>query len=475
MLKVTGLVLAAGKSIRMRSAVPKVLHEIAGRPLVSYPIEAARKAGANSIYVVVNKYNLEDFKEIPPLCKGRPGGVEKSTSPTPSLQRRGITFVTQKEARGTADAVMSARPALKNFDGYILIIPGDVPLITPDALKEFIKYVTGNGAACGVLTMELKDPSHYGRIIRDGSGRIKAIVEACDAAEEQLKITEVNSGIYCLRSPWVFEALSRVRAQNAKGEYYLTDLVGIAVGEDKPVVGLPASNPAECLGINTRQELAEAGRQMRVRILDRLMSDGVGILDPLHTYIDCDVVIESDTTIAPHTFIKGKTRIGKGSIIENGAVISDSVVGDGVTIKPYSVIDQSVIKDEAQVGPFARLRPGTVIERGARVGNFVEIKKSRLKAGAKANHLTYIGDALIGARVNVGCGTITCNYDGKNKHKTVIGDDVFVGSDVQFIAPVKIGKGAVIGAGSVITDDVPPGALAVARGKQVIKKNWRKL
>lgn len=453
MRKLAAVILAAGASTRMKSKKSKVLHPLAGRPVISYPIDYAKGCGAKSLFVVraPGQNDLKDY-----------------------LKARGIRDVIQKEPRGTADAVLAARGALSKFDGIVLILCGDVPLVPPQTLRRFAQTVASKKAGLGVITMTLANPSGYGRIVRDLDGQMVRIVEERDATDQEREIGEVNSGIICADRAWLFKALKEISCQNAKGEFYLTDLVGLAVGDGLGVLGFNAEPPEDFLGINTRIDLARASEIMHGRINDRHMLAGVGIVDPRNTRIDDGVEIGVDTSIMPYSFLMGKTRVGANCIIENGVVIRNAVVGDGVYIKAMSVIEDSEIKDGAQVGPFARIRPGSRVGPGARVGNFVELKKCDLMAGAKANHLSYLGDATVGARANIGCGTITCNYDGYAKYRTIIGDEAFVGSDTQFVAPVRIGRGAVIGAGSTITKDVPADALALSRSSQEVVKGWAK-
>lgn len=455
MEKISTIVLAAGKSTRMKSSVPKVLHPVCGRPLVFYPVMAARKSGSDRIVVVVNEENKKDFEAV-------------------FLGDKSVSLAVQAEAKGTGDAVKSASALIDKTGGYVFIIPGDVPLIKAGTLQKLAEETVSKRAVCGLLTMEMPDPASYGRVLRDAAGRVVKIIEARDSTREQLDIREVNSGIYCAAAAWLFETLEKIKPQNSQKEYYLTDIVSLAVSEGKTVAASCVKNPNELVGVNTRKELADANKMMRIEILNRLMLNGVGIADEGSAFIDDGVDIGEDTNIFPNCFISGTTKIGKGCTIENGVVIRNSQIADGVQVKSYSVIEDSRLEKSAMVGPFARIRPGSVIESGAKVGNFVEVKKSLIKKGAKANHLSYIGDAVVGERTNVGCGTITCNYDGREKHRTVIGNDVFVGSDVQFVAPVKIGDGSTIGAGSTITEDVPENSLAVARAKQVNKKDWMK-
>lgn len=455
MAKIGGIILAAGRSTRMKSATPKVLHRICGQPVVQFTISAALSSGANPVALVISPEFKKDFSEL--------FGANKK-----------IKLAFQKQQLGTADAAKAARTAVMNACEYSLIIPGDVPLIKPETLKNLINETIEKNAVCGLLTMEFDDPAHYGRVIRNRHGFVTAIVEARDATPEQLLINEVNSSIYCVRTDWLFKALQKISTNNTQKEFYLTDIVKIAASEGFNVIAKCLPESFELMGINTRQELALANRLLNQRILDDLMTNGVGIIDDKSTFIDFGVTIGADTLVMPNCSFQGATRIGAGCNIAQGVVIKNSFIGNGVKIKPYSVIEEAVIKDNAQIGPFARLRPGAEIEQEARIGNFVEVKKSIIKKGAKANHLSYIGDAVIGEGTNVGCGMITCNYDGKNKYKTVVGKNVFIGSDVQFVAPVKIGDGATIGAGSTITENVPANSLAIARGRQVVKKNWKK-
>lgn len=451
MARVAAVILAAGKSTRFKSTRSKVLHSLAGRPVVAYVIDAVRAAGARELFVVRGpaQHDLRDY-----------------------LKGEGIREVVQRRAQGTANAVASAERALSSFDGSVLILCGDVPLVRAETLREFIAAMEAKRATMGMVTMTLADSSGYGRIVRDLEGRMIRVVEHRDASGEERRIGEVNSGIICAERAWLFRTLKRVGSDNAKGEFYLTDLVSAAVKEGRTAVAHRASPPEDFLGINTRVEMAEADRLMRQRICRRLMLSGVGIQDDLHTCVDAGVQVGPDTRVEPFSFLLGRTRVGRDCIVENGVVLRDAVVGDGVHIKSHSVIEGSRIADGATVGPFARLRPLSRVGRGARVGNFVELKKCDLREGAKANHLTYLGDATVGARANIGCGTITCNYNGHEKHRTVIGEGAFVGSDVQFVAPVRIGPGSIIGAGSTITKDVPPQALALSRADQRIVAGW---
>jgi bifunctional UDP-N-acetylglucosamine pyrophosphorylase/glucosamine-1-phosphate N-acetyltransferase len=456
MPKFDAIILAAGRSTRMKSALPKVLQPVCGRPLVAYTVAAAQGAEASGVMLVIGDGMRTQFEE-------------NVMPPSPHLN-----FAVQKQALGTADAVKSARGAVDKKSEYVLIIPGDVPLIRSATLKGLIDETLKTSAVLGVLTVEMAEPGSYGRIIRDGKGLVTGIKEAKDATPSELKIKEINSSIYFARADWLFETIEKIVPKNAQKEFYLTDIVGIASGNKGAVVAVKCGDEIECMGVNTRKELSLANRKMREKILEKLMADGVGIVDENCTYIDDGVTVGADTTIWPCSFILGKTRIGRSCVIENGVVIKDSVIGDGVVIRSHSVIEGAGVANNAVVGPFARLRPGAVLEEETKIGNFVEVKKSTIKKGAKASHLSYIGDATVGERTNIGCGMITCNYDGKEKHRTVIGKDVLIGSDVQMVAPVKIGDNAVIGAGSTITEDVPENSLAIARSRQIVKRNWKK-
>lgn len=447
------IVLAGGLSTRMKSRLTKTMHTIAGRPIISYVIDAARELGARKICVISGRAQKELNQHL---------GTE------------GVVIAYQKQQLGTADAVRAAKNSLKNFSGYVLILCGDIPMLDSEVLESFVGNVCERGVTLGVLTMHMKDPGKYGRIVRDLDGHIIRIVEAKDAADREQSIKEVNTGVFCVEKEWLFRSLNKIEPKNSQGEYYITDLISIAIAEGKEVASHIAPDARDFMGINNRVELSIARERMRERINQSHQLAGVGILDFRHTYIDHGAAIGKDTEVWPHSFILGETRIGSRCIIENGVVLKDAVVGDDVHIKSYSVIEGSSIGAEATVGPFSRVRPDSKIGKRSRLGNFVEVKKAELREGVKANHLTYLGDATVGAGTNIGCGTITCNYDGKHKHRTVIGPGAFVGSDTQFVAPVKVGKGATIGAGSTITDDVPADALAISRVDQVVVRHWKK-
>ncbi len=456
MVELACVVLAAGRSTRMKSKVSKVLHSLAGRPVVSYPIAAAKAIGADPVIVVRAPYQ-DDLKEY--------------------IKSSDLSEAVQMKALGTGNALQSAEKVLKKIisdpSNYLLILCGDAPLIRAETLKAFVKEVKKTRSTLGLVSMVMAEPGAYGRVLRDLDGHMVSVIEAKEATEDILNIKEVNSGIICVKCDWALKALKKLKNNNEKGEYYLTDLIGAAVKENAPVIAYQAKPAEEFIGIDTRVGLAKAVGVMRERINREHMLSGVGIQDFRNTNIDRDVKIGGDTEVMPYSFLLGTTKVGADCIIENGVVIKNSVIGDGVHIKAHSIIEDSKIATDAIIGPFARIRPDSKVGKGARVGNFVELKKCELKEGAKANHLTYLGDAVIGAGANIGCGTITCNYDGKTKHKTIIGDGVFVGSDTQFVAPVRVGKGATIGAGSTITKDVPADSLALSRSDQKIVKGWK--
>jgi len=444
------IVLAAGLGTRMRSEVPKVLHPLCGKPMLHYVLEALSPLKPEEIIVVVNKSHKE-LKEY--------------------LGER-VKIAIQDKALGTGHALKAGLKELKD-SGTVLVINGDTPLIKAETLKTFIKLHSKDRNSLSLLSFFPSDPSAYGRIIRNGNGKVIAIKEKTDLTPEELNIREVNSGIY-LMEPHVLSLINLIKKNPLKGEYYLTDIVSITLKKGLKVVAYCLGDETEFMGINTRKELSTASAIMRKRINENLMLQGVTMIDPENTYIESDVKVGMDTTIYPGVFIEGKTTIGKNCIIHSNVRIVNSVIGDGVTIKDSSVIEDSVIKDNVTIGPFAHLRPGSVISENVKIGNFVEIKKSIIGEGTKAMHLSYIGDAEVGRNVNIGAGTITCNYDGFKKHKTIIEDHVFIGSDTQLVAPVKVSKGAYIGAGSTITKDVPPECLAITRTPQRHIPDWVK-
>lgn len=451
---IVAIVLAAGKGTRMKSNLVKVMHPFAGSALITYPVEAAKGAEASRIIVVV--------------------GHQADAIRTHLSCRDDIAFALQEDQNGTGGAVACAAPLLRGFSGCILILCGDVPLIRPETLREMMETHRNKGATVTVLTAMPENPQGYGRIVKEDSGRVIGIVEEKDTSADQREIREINSGIYCVASDFLFDAVPRLTNNNAQGEYYLTDIVQMAVQQGLSCVAHPICDPREVMGINDRAQLAEAEALIRQRINYALMLDGVTIKDPIATYIDRGVAIGRDTLIHSNVHISGSTVIGEACVIEPSAVIRGCRIGNGVTIKAGSVLEESIIHDSVSIGPMAHLRPGTELMDNVKIGNFVETKKIIMGKGSKASHLTYLGDATIGSDVNIGCGTITCNYDGVAKHRTVIEDGVFVGSDVQFIAPVTIGRNSLIAAGSTVTRDVPPDSLAIARSQQVNKDGWVK-
>jgi bifunctional UDP-N-acetylglucosamine pyrophosphorylase/glucosamine-1-phosphate N-acetyltransferase len=379
----------------------------------------------------------------------------------------------QEEQLGTGHAVACALDALAGFRGTVLILCGDTPLLRSETLKNLQTFHHENNAAITVLTAVMDDPFGYGRVIRDEAGRVSRIVEQKDADPEEQTIREINSGIYCMDSDFLFSNIKEIGNNNAQGEYYLTDLLAIAVRKGLTCLALPTADADEIMGVNDRVQLAEAGRILRRRINRSLMVNGVTIIDPETTYIDFGVTIGADTIIHPGCLITGNTTIGSGCEIDGGVSIYNSRIGDDCHIKAASVLEDSELHQDVAVGPMAHLRPGTVLQSKVKIGNFVETKKIVMGEGSKASHLTYLGDAEIGKNVNIGCGTITCNYDGVNKHRTVLGDDVFIGSDVQLVAPVTVGRNSLVAAGTTVTIDVPPDSLALSRVPQVNKEGWR--
>ncbi len=444
-MKTACLILAAGKSTRMRSERVKVLHPVCGRAMIDYPVDLALKRGYDPVVVVVG--HQADAVENHLAARADPR----------------LRFVLQEPQLGTGHAVMVAREALKGVRGKLAILYGDMPLLTGRDLGALER--AGRDAAVAFLTCRLSDPRRYGRVVRGGDGRVERIVEFKDASRAQRGIDEINTGIYLVDCPWVFKMLDSVDQDNAQGEYYLTDLVHLARQADKRVVGRQV-DPESVIGVNDRIELARLERAMRLRLVEALMAKGVTVQDPQTTFIGPDVRVGTDSVILAGCHLAGRVVIGKGCQIGPGVVADDVRIADGAQVRAYSVLEDCRVGPRAQIGPFARLRPGTEVGADAKVGNFVEAKKTKLGKGAKASHLTYLGDADVGPDVNVGAGTITCNYDGVNKHPTRIGAGAFIGSDTQLVAPVTVGKEAYVGAGTTVTRDVPDGALAVSRTRQ---------
>ncbi|MSO82553.1 MAG: bifunctional UDP-N-acetylglucosamine diphosphorylase/glucosamine-1-phosphate N-acetyltransferase GlmU [Acidobacteria bacterium] len=445
------VILAAGQGTRMKSSLPKVLHRVAGRSMVEHVLRTAGSLSPATITLVVG----HGAEAVQLALEGR----------------QGLQFALQVPQLGTGHALRQAEPLLAGRAGTLVLLSGDVPLLSASTLRRLLDTHQAAGAAATVLTAVVERPYGYGRIIRTG-GRIARIVEEQDASAAQRRVREINSGIYAFDVAPLFDALRTIAARNVQGEYYLTDVIAVYRRRKLPVETLIVDDPREIRGVNSRSELAEVSAVMRQNKNEELMAAGVTLVDPATTYIDPDVEVGADTVIHPGVVIQGHSRIGSGCEIHAYVRIADSELADRVTIHNFCLLVGARVADGAVVGPFAHLRPATVVGPGARVGNFVELKKTTLGAGSKASHLSYLGDATIGANVNVGAGTITCNYDGQQKHETVIEDDAFIGSDTQLIAPVRVGKGAYVGAGSSITADVPPGALGIARGRQTNVEGW---
>ena len=445
------VILAAGKGTRMKSARPKVLHRVAGQPLIERVLACAAATHPRTVTVVVG----HEAEALTAALAGHPG----------------LTFVVQEPQLGTAHALMTTERALAGQSGVVVLLSGDVPLLSAETLQKLIARHQSAGAAATVVTAVVDKPHGYGRIVRTGE-QIARIVEEKDASPAERKICEINSGIYAFSLDGLFDAVRSIAAQNAQHEYYLPDLVAIYRQRGLIVETVITSNPDEIRGINSRSELAAVGRIVRDQKTAELMASGVTIEDPATTYIDAGVTVGADTILRPMVFLEGNTTIGAGCEIHSGARIVDSRIGDRVKILNHCVIESASVADDASVGPLAHLRSGADVRAGAHVGNFVELKKTVLGAGSKANHLAYLGDATIGEKVNIGAGTITCNYDGVTKNQTVIEDGAFVGSDSQLIAPVTIGKGAYIGSGTTIRENVPAGALAVGAGRQRNIEGW---
>jgi len=445
------VILAAGQGTRMKSALPKVLHEIVGKPMIAHVIRTAATLTPNTVSLVIgHKAEL----------------VRSALAHLPNVR-----FAVQEPQLGTAHALQQVEPLLRGQSGTLVLLSGDVPLLTGETLRSLVATHVSAGAAATVVTAAVDRPYGYGRIVRE-EGRIARIVEERDASSTERQIHEINSGIYAFDLDPLFDALRGIASQNAQGEFYLTDLIGIYRQRGLPVETLQLEGFHEIRGINSRAELAEVSRVVRQTKNEELMAAGVTLIDPATTYIDPDVEIAADTVIHPGVVIQGRSRVGSGCVIQPHVRIVDSQIADRVAINSFCLIVGAQVATGASVGPFAHLRPETVVGESAKVGNFVELKKTTLGAGAKVSHLSYLGDTTLGANANVGAGTITCNYDGQRKHATVIEDDAFIGSDTQLIAPVRVGKGAYVGTGTTVREDVPAGALAVSAGKQRNIDGW---
>ncbi len=446
------VVLAAGKGTRMKSQVPKVLHRISGFASIERVLRTADALSPASVTLVVGH-----------------GADEVKAS---LASRTTLRFVTQEQQLGTGHALLQTRPVLEGKSGVVVLLSGDVPLLTSNTLRSLIDTHRQSQAAATVITAEMPRPFGYGRIVR-ANGRISRIVEERDASPAQRKITEINSGIYAFELEPLFGALDSIGTANNQGEYYLPDLVAIYRKQKRTVATWTVERAQEIRGINSRTELAEVSAMVRQQKNEELMAAGVTLIDPATTYVDSDVVVGADTVIHPCVFLEGSTRIGAACEIHSGSRIVSSTLGDRVCVRNHTVVTDSTVEAGAFLGPFAHIRPGSQVGEDVHIGNFVELKKTSMGKGAKANHLAYLGDATIGSATNVGAGTITCNYDGEKKHRTVIGNNVFIGSNSTLVAPVTLADGSYIAAGSAVTADVPAGALGIGRARQENKEGWR--
>ena len=444
------IILAAGQGTRMRSALPKVLHQIAGKSLLQHVIDAAHSLGSKDIHLVYGH------------------GAEQVKS---TISGNNLTWVMQEQQLGTGHAVIQALPGLDDNDN-VLILYGDVPLITQATLKKLLLNKPDNGIA--LLTVALMDPTGYGRIIRNEQQQVSAIVEHKDADQQTLNIKEVNTGIMATKVSDLKHWLGKLDNNNSQAEYYLTDIIAMASESGRSVVAVLADDELEVEGVNNREQLAKLERHYQLIQAKTLMAQGVTLYDPSRLDIRGDVIIDQDVTIDINVILKGTVNIGTGCYIGANCILKNCTLGNNVLIKANTVIEDAIIGDDSSVGPFARIRPGTVLKQDVHIGNFVEVKKSIIDNGSKAGHLSYIGDSEIGKNVNVGAGTITCNYDGANKYQTIIEDDVFVGSDTQLVAPVRVGKGVTIAAGTTVTADVSAGVLVISRTRQREIANWKR-
>lgn len=446
----TSVILAAGMGTRMKSKMPKVLHKVCGKPLSKWVIDASKAAGADKVCAVVG-HKAETVKEVlGDVCE----------------------FALQAEQKGTGHAVMQAIDVIKNSKGEVVILNGDTPLITAETINKAIEYHKNNGNQATVITAILDDATGYGRIVRDNDGSVLKIVEQKDASEEEKKINEVNSGMYVFDAQSLVYALDKITPNNAQGEYYLTDTLEILLSAGKKIGGYAISDNDEIRGINDRVQLNEAEKIMQKRINEYHMRNGVTMRNPESVYIEDGVEIGNDTEICQNVTIKSGTKIGSDCVIGSGSMLDRAVIHDGVDVLS-SVILESEVDEGTHVGPFAYIRPNCHVGKEVKVGDFVELKNSNIDDGTKISHLTYIGDSDVGKRVNFGCGTVTCNYDGKKKYRTTIGDDCFVGCNTNFVSPINVGDGVYIAAGSTITEDIPENSLSIARARQVNKKGWK--
>jgi bifunctional UDP-N-acetylglucosamine pyrophosphorylase/glucosamine-1-phosphate N-acetyltransferase len=442
------IVLAAGKGTRMKSRLPKAAHRLWGKAMARYPADAARDAGAERVVIVVGH-------EAEAVCAAVGDDVE---------------HVLQAEQHGTGHAVMQADRILSEADD-VLVLNGDLTLVTADDLRQLVARHRATRAAATILTAELEDPASYGRVVRRPDETVERVVERRDASPAQISIRDINVGLYCFRAPELRACLARLRPENDQGEYYLTDVIGLLVSDGRRVEAVRASDPRSALGINDRVELAAAAAILRERVLRDLMLSGVTVVDPATTYVDAGVVVGPDTVIHPMSVLQGQTSIGSECEIGPSARIIDASLGDRVCVHS-SLVTSSSVGDGSRIGPYANIRPGCRLGREVKVGDFVELKNAVLEDRVSAGHLSYLGDATVGQHTNIGAGTITCNYDGRKKHHSEIGKDCFIGTHATLVAPVTVGDGAFVAAHSVVTDDVPADALAVARSRQVVKEGW---
>ena len=446
------VILAAGKGTRMRSDHPKVLQPVLGAPMLDHVLRAVEATGADPITIVVG---------------------HKAAEVEAAFSDRRVGFRHQDPPKGTGHALQTARDVFsRRTDQTLLVVSGDTPLLRGQTLVRLLETHGNSRAAATLLTVRLDDPGAYGRVLRDASGQVRRIVEAKDATPAERAVQEINAAIYAFNVPALLAVLDELRPQNAQGEYYLTDVIGLLVTAGQAVHAVAVSDPQEALGVNTFEELAMVAGGLRERLLRALMQNGARIEDPATTHIGQDVVVEHDAVIRPFTILEGKTIVRTGASVGPFTRVVDSEVGPGAKVLDHCFLSGCVVDSGASIGPFAHLRPETRVGRGARVGNFVELKKTVLGEGSKAPHLAYLGDATIGPSVNVGAGTITCNYDGKTKHPTRVEGGAFIGSNSTLVAPVTVGEGAYVGAGSVVTEDVPADSLALGRARQVVKEGW---
>lgn len=445
-MKLSAVILAAGQGTRMKSSLPKVLHPLLGKPMACYALEAVRQV-THSTPVMVIGHQAEQVRQ----------GLGDQAD-----------YVLQEPQLGTGHAVMQAEPLLAGKSDLVLVTYADMPLLTAQTLTRLVEMAQAHASPLSMLTMTASEPRGFGRILRDPSGKVVGIVEEAQATAEQLEIRELNPGVYCFRGDWLWQSLRRIPL-SPKGEYYLTDLVGLAAGDGADIQSLSVADPDEMIGINTRLHLAQAGALLRRRINQAWMEAGVSIVDPDHTYIEPGVTLGQDTTLWPGTYLHGNTRIGTGCTIGPDTIIRDSQVGNDCTLLA-SVLEGATLEDRVSMGPYCHLRKGAHLCTGSHMGNFGEVKNSTLGPGAKMGHFSYLGDTTVGAEVNIGAGTITCNYDGEHKYPTEIGEGAFIGSDTMLVAPVKVGAGARTGAGAVVTRDVPPHSLVVGVPAKVVRK-----